>query len=234
MDSSGLGKAHSKNWRYRRLFWSIVVLFIFTSFFRIETGGLITSTLLTITILLMLKGIVTTSRWKLFLKGLVVITLGFDVLTLYLSDRTVAQGLFTLADIVYAVFLGVAVVAISKELNKAKKVDQDILLGAISVYLLIGILWFLLYRISFMLNADNFESLQVNDPNDFILLYFSFTTLTTLGYGDITPTDSVAMGLSNMEAIIGQMYPAVFVARLVSIYTTDFEQQRRNDLDEFD
>ena len=51
------------------------------------------------------------------------------------------------------------------------------------------------------------------------MLYFSFTTLTTLGYGDITPVSKMTMTLSNVQAIIGQLYPAIFIARLVGLYT---------------
>jgi hypothetical protein len=131
----------------------------------------------------------------------------------------ISTKISTFADIVFAIFLAGAIATLSKQLNRASQVDQDIIAGAISVYLLIGIFWFLLYRIVFNLNAENFIELQGNEGNpDFTLLYFSFTTLTTVGYGDITPTASAAMGLANLESIVGQLYPAIFVARLVSLY----------------
>jgi hypothetical protein len=50
------------------------------------------------------------------------------------------------------------------------------------------------------------------------LFYFSFTTLTTLGYGDITPAGKFAQVLANMEAIAGQVYLAIFIARLVGLH----------------
>lgn len=218
-----------KNWHYRRLFWSIIVLFVFVSFIQIEFGGVITSTLLTVTILIMVRAMTIPRAWKFGLRGLVAIALFCDVLTLFVASPLISHQLFTLADIVYAVFLGTAIITLSQQLNRTNKVDQDVLLGAISVYLLIGIFWFLLYRISFALNSNNFSQLSVNNGEDFVLLYFSFTTLTTLGYGDITPTDSIAMGLSNMEAIIGQMYPAIFVARLVSLYTAELSKPESKD-----
>jgi len=56
---------------------------------------------------------------------------------------------------------------------------------------------------------------HVSMPSD--LIYFSFVTLTTLGYGDIVPVDPVARSLSNIEAILGQLYPATLLARLVSL-----------------
>ena len=50
---------------------------------------------------------------------------------------------------------------------------------------------------------------------------FSFTTLTTLGYGDITPNNAFAMILTNAEALVGQIYPAVVIAKLVSLYKVE-------------
>ena len=50
-------------------------------------------------------------------------------------------------------------------------------------------------------------------------LYFSFTTLTTVGYGDISPASDITRMLTNLEAIVGQMYPAIIISILVSIYT---------------
>jgi hypothetical protein len=54
-----------------------------------------------------------------------------------------------------------------------------------------------------------------------LVFYFSFTTLTTLGYGDVSPVNSFAMMLANAEALIGQLYPAIVIAKLVSLYTED-------------
>jgi hypothetical protein len=56
------------------------------------------------------------------------------------------------------------------------------------------------------------------------LIYFSFATLTTVGYGDIVPVDPFARSLANMESIIGQLYPATLLARLV---TLELESRRK-------
>jgi hypothetical protein len=52
------------------------------------------------------------------------------------------------------------------------------------------------------------------------LIYFSFVTLTTIGYGDIVPVHPYARGLANLEAVIGQLYPATLLARLVTLELT--------------
>jgi hypothetical protein len=59
-------------------------------------------------------------------------------------------------------------------------------------------------------------------PGDFgTLLYFSLTTLTTTGYGDITPVDPFARSLANLEAVLGQFYLAITIARLVALEIAD-------------
>ena len=60
------------------------------------------------------------------------------------------------------------------------------------------------------------------------LLYFSFSTLTTLGYGDIVPLHPLARNLANLEAVIGQLYPATLLARLVSLEIEHRRQARSN------
>jgi len=88
--------------------------------------------------------------------------------------------------------------------------------GAIGGYLLIGLIFSLVYHAIFKaIGQTAFNGLQGYGRNEF--MYFSITTLTTVGYGDITPVAASARSLSNLEAIIGQLYPAILIARLVSL-----------------
>ncbi len=93
------------------------------------------------------------------------------------------------------------------------------IVGAILLYLTIGLVFVALYTLVGAHTPDAFSGLTVSAratlPSD--LVYFSFTTLTTLGYGDIMPVHPIARSLSNVEAIIGQVYPATLLARLVSL-----------------
>ena len=92
-------------------------------------------------------------------------------------------------------------------------------IGAILLYLTIGLVFVALYTLVGAYSPNAFSGLtvaaRVSLPSD--LVYFSFTTLTTVGYGDIVPVDPVARSLSNIEAIVGQLYPATLLARLVSL-----------------
>jgi voltage-gated potassium channel Kch len=91
--------------------------------------------------------------------------------------------------------------------------------GAIVVYLLTALIFALLYHIIFLLYGQSaFNGLINSERSEF--MYFSLTTLTTVGYGDITPVNQIARSLANLEALNGQLYPAILIARLVSMEFT--------------
>jgi len=91
--------------------------------------------------------------------------------------------------------------------------------GAIVVYLLIGLTWSAAYNLLFHVvpGAFTFAQAQPVGSGEGGLTYFSFVTLTTLGYGDITPLHPTARSLVIAEALLGQLYPAILIARLVSL-----------------
>lgn len=104
---------------------------------------------------------------------------------------------------------------ILRPLLTARTTDFDSLCAAIGAYLLIGIAWALSYVVVERLAPGSF-GLETEFPwSD--ALYFSLTTLTTLGYGDITPASPVAGVWATLEAVFGQLYIAVLVARLVAL-----------------
>lgn len=92
--------------------------------------------------------------------------------------------------------------------------------GAIVLYLNFALFFFIIYRLMEVLIPGSFSNLP-HSGSEFgsgaALLYFSFTTLTTMGYGDITPLHPLVRSLSNLEGVIGQLYPATLLARLVSL-----------------
>jgi hypothetical protein len=91
--------------------------------------------------------------------------------------------------------------------------------GAIIVYLLIGLTWSEAYELLFHVvpGAFNFAQVPKAGAEESGLTYFSFVTLTTLGYGDITPLHPTARSLVIAEALLGQLYPSILIARLVSM-----------------
>lgn len=92
--------------------------------------------------------------------------------------------------------------------------------GAVVLYLNFALLFFTVYRLMEVLLPGSFSNLPhagTEYGSGAALLYFSFSTLTTLGYGDITPVHPLARSFANLEAVIGQLYPATLLARLVSL-----------------
>jgi hypothetical protein len=100
------------------------------------------------------------------------------------------------------------------------------IVGAILLYMLIAIAFMSFFMLIGLLTPDAFNGLVLKDNQKISsgLIYFSFTTLTTTGYGDIVPVHPVARSLCNIEAVIGQLFPATLLARLVSL---EIEGRRR-------
>lgn len=102
------------------------------------------------------------------------------------------------------------------------RITADRVRGGILAYILLGLIWSVAYQLTDLLNPSAFHFSTPHEPvgpgrlsHD--LAYYSFITLTTVGYGDITPVGPFARALAMVEALIGQLYPAILIARLVSL-----------------
>jgi hypothetical protein len=119
-------------------------------------------------------------------------------------------------------FYALTTTVIFVEVIKERELTKNIFIGIVCVYLLIGTAFATLYDFvetihpgSFRFNAINAGDAPMRWRN---LFYYSFTTLTTTGYGDVTPASTYAQSLSIIEGIIGVLFIAVFVARLIGMY----------------
>lgn len=128
------------------------------------------------------------------------------------------NGEFAINSILFIV-TSLPIVLIQKEIFLIRKVTADTLKGGIAIYLLLGLSWAVFYDSVYTLNPSAFDGISPSQYQaDF--LHFSFTTLTTVGYGDITPVTAFARIAANLQAIVGVMYPSILIARLVSLYNT--------------
>ncbi len=140
-------------------------------------------------------------------------------LALWLNHRTLSVitfGIWTL------IGLFAAAIALLYAF-RARTVDAEHVYAALSAYLLAGLYFGLLYWVLEQLRPDMFT--MSGDFSRFAAIYFSFVTLATLGYGDIVPRSDVARSLAVVEAVGGQLFLAVLVARLVSLYSTRSQKQ---------
>jgi voltage-gated potassium channel len=107
---------------------------------------------------------------------------------------------------------------------RAPSVNVEVLCASISAYLLLGLMWTLAYWLVDRLTPGGAFSFNTNagtrSMNGFTGFYFSFITLSTVGYGDITPVSRIARWLAAMEAMTGLLYVAVLIARLVALYSS--------------
>ena len=127
----------------------------------------------------------------------------------------------------FIVFYAFVLVSFLKQLLKAKKIDGEVIAGSLCIYLIIGLLWGSAYHLIYAFDSAAFNGnlVELEGVKVHVFNYFSLVTLTSLGYGDITPQSLGAASLCQMEAIIGQFYTAVLVAWLVGMYGKPFRQK---------
>lgn len=115
----------------------------------------------------------------------------------------------------------ITLVAFSFLIIKHFLIDKTLLryriAAAVAVYLIFGVLWARIYEFVYLINPAAFSS---NEPmNPFSLVYFSFVTLLTLGYGDIVPVSTAARSLAIFEGVVGQLYIVILISTLVSEFS---------------
>jgi hypothetical protein len=202
--------------RYVHLLGVLVIAFLLIPLFAREDRPLgipVLAFLVFGAILLALRLVTTDRRLFGICCGLVVLGFVLDVVAAKALAGAVATTVTAAVRVVYAGFLLIVCGAMLRQLFTSRTITVDTILGGISLYFLLGVLWAVLYAFVQLLEPATF-----GDVGRVQLFFFSFTTLTTLGYGDISPATPYGMVLANLEAIVGQMYVAVFIARLVGLH----------------
>ncbi len=117
--------------------------------------------------------------------------------------------------------MAILVIMTLKQTFRPGPVSVHRVMGGVAAYLLIGVTWAFGYKLLMeeVPDAIHFQSSLAGIPTGepARLIYFSFTTLTTVGYGDAYPVHPVARSLAIAEALIGQLYPAILIATLVGM-----------------
>jgi ion channel len=155
--------------------------------------------------------------------------LGIPVLVgRWLPQYSTDIRVFLAIDILTAVFLLYITIMILSQVLSARRVTLDTIAGAVCAYFLIGLAWAFVYRATFAVDphsflfasrsfAHIFEDQKRLEPQLMHFAYYSFATLTTTGFGDITPASGASRAMSVLEAMAGQFFIAVLIARLVSL-----------------
>jgi len=206
------------------LFFALLLLIVVAPSLANTVGGRIAANGINLLILLTAIAAVGRSRLSFVIGVLLALpTVAFQVLgldaseTYYLSLSWMFGGAFYFAVIIYLLNY-----VFSREVMSADK-----LYGAAAAYLMLGLVWVYLYLLtqyffpgSFSTGSGSAPLLQAVD-----LIYFSFTVLTTTGFGDIVPALPLARSLVVLEQVTGTLFVAILIARLAGLYPSEEEKK---------
>ncbi len=203
-----------------QLLIALGLLFFFVPFVEAIKGGpLIVSALLS---LVLLAGVLTVaSRGRTLTVALLLAIPAVAARWInHFQPHLVPSAIFLVAGIGLVAFV---VFHLLRFVLRASSVDGEVLCASISAYLMLGLIWTMAYWLVEQLTPGAFAFNTATGTKEtmegFNAFYFSFITLSTVGYGDITPVSKVARMLAATEAMTGLLYVAVLIARLVALYS---------------
>jgi hypothetical protein len=214
------------SWRSLRFFqlfvFMLLVLLLIPLQLRVRAVGIALVALYVNAVVVSLS---VSQRWARLRWAFVAIGVGGLVLKLVpMADPDAAAWLYVTSRLLVAVMLGGCVAATLQYVLRGAEISVDRIFGAIVAYMLAAFGFATLYQALLAVAPESFalpgSSGLAGEPErlEVQLIYFSFVTIATLGYGDITPRLPLAQMLSVLEAVLGQFYVAVVIAWLVSVY----------------
>jgi hypothetical protein len=211
--------------RFRRftsvqLLVALALLFFFFPFVEeVKGGDIIVSILLSLVLLCAVLAVADRKRVLVIAVALAIPAIAGRWISHFRPDL-VPPPVFLTAGLVLIAFV---VANLLRFVLRAPSVNIEVLCASISAYLMLGLLWTVAYWLVDQLTPGAF-AFNTNDGRQsihgFNAFYFSFVTLSTVGFGDITPVSKIARMLAAMEAITGLLYVAVLIARLVALYSS--------------
>jgi voltage-gated potassium channel len=146
----------------------------------------------------------------------VIVGLAMDSLNTVLQERALIIG----SMMALLMFMVLATGGVFRQIAISNVMSPNRIVGAICVYLLIGVIWSIAYALLELAAPGSFEGIanEMSSSWEPEWNYYSFVTLTSLGYGDLLPVTNVARTLSYLETVVGQFYLAIMVAGLVGAY----------------
>jgi hypothetical protein len=170
-----------------------------------------------------LRAIAQTKRFFIFMLCFTLLNLGIGSFEIFGMEP---HAFKTMVLVLRAAYFSIVFLSIMRYVLDEGIVDGDKICGAISAYMLMGVLWAQLYTLFHHFNEASFRLPEGMGATERWGYYFSFTTLTTLGYGDITPVSHAAQSYAIMEAAAGQIFLAVIIARLIALHITHERDQK--------
>ena len=186
----------------------------------VQRGGLFNFLLTVLVMLVLLSGLLAISDKKItFFLGLAVVVP--SIVASWVAKITGNVGFEAASELLTIAFLLYLNVQILGFIIKADTVDTNIIFAAISFYLVIGFVCAFGFSTLELLSGNALRYPEaLAHSRESMAFYYSFVTLTTLGYGDITPMSAAARSLATLEAVTGQLVTVVLIARLVGMATS--------------
>jgi len=208
------------------LFFSLII-FLFSAAVVAEFPGSLSEDIFSIVTILMLivsiKSLKSEKTWMWAVYALIALFIIFTVSAKFFEHQVTVY--VTLA-ILLIFFTGSFVIA-AKQVLLVGDIDGNKIIGSLSLYLLLGLIWAVIYLFFIVLDPGSFSGVEESTWQQGFsrIAYYSFVTLTTLGYGDILPTNHVVEFFVYMEAIIGVFYMAIIVSSLISLRLASLEKK---------
>lgn len=218
----------SKQNNFIYLFFSLIAL-LFSSAIVVEFPGSLGDDIFSFVILLMFvvshKSVHTDATWKWTTYTVIAIFILLTILAKFITHQfSVYLILLTLL-----VFFVSAFMTAVKQVLFVGDIDTHKLIGSLTLYILLGLIWAMIYLLILALDPQAFSGIEVGNWQQMFsrVAYYSFVTLTTLGYGDVLPSNHIAEFFVYMEAIVGVFYMAIIVSSLISLRIAAIEEEKK-------
>jgi hypothetical protein len=179
-----------------------------------------------LTTAILVSAIYTVSHERLtFLFGLLLVLP--TIVSMWLAQLYKATWLAISGNLFGIMFFGFIIITILTLIFNRKEITRDLIAGAAAVYLLIAVVWNYAFQLIEIIQPGSFYFAQSQNPGfQAPFLYYSFVTMTTLGFGDITPLTTTAKTCTVLEAVVGQLYLVITVAWLVGAHISQSMEKK--------
>lgn len=183
-----------------------------------------------VTTVILLSGIYAISGKRIHLYVALILAIP-ALITGWIAALSYNFAVYAISTICTTAFFALIIIIVLSTILRSEEITRDTIMGAICGYLLIGILWGTMYLFLEVIHPGSFYIDLIHNPDGITdfgdLIYYSFVTLTTLGYGDITPLSPQVRSLAMFEAVSGVLYLAVLIARLVGSLSPGISRERK-------
>ncbi len=194
----------------------------FTNIFSKGAFGLI----IVLMLIASIRSLHTDKSWKYVIFFLVPVFVTLNILEHIFTGKIY---LFLVLLTLLVFFIGIIIKAFYQVLFVGD-IDANKIIGSLTLYMLLGLVWAVIYMIIMLFDPTAFSGIEVTSWQAGFsrMAYYSFVTLTTLGYGDILPKNHIAEFFAYMEAVIGVFYIAIIVSSLISLRLNTINNKKRD------